>query len=369
MEADPKDFVDDVNEIKATIYARVPRTLREDEAKKLEIESMSDISEARLQAHGMVDPRGAVSLLENGYYAEIEPTKRMSYIESLRNKADQMDRQREIDEAKRQADLEKLTTKFQNDNKNNLVGRMYLGQVPLDEIYTARDNRDIPQDSFEHLLELHRTLAERAAKGVEIPSNPTVLQRMTLDIYSTHPRTTEAEIDKAVIANTKSPGTGLDLKDAKALKEKLVSYKRWATEQADQDTLREESGAHEILMHGLTTRGPLEEFDPVAGATQTMALQEFRKRVMAGESPTKVVDDLLPRYRKVLFKQGTLSIENARKLLMYPTLTELDQAYADKKISVSAYEEQKRQFLDIDRRERDTELLADEEAQRKFKER
>jgi hypothetical protein len=121
-------------------------------------------------------------------------------------------------------------------------------------------------------------------------------------------------------------------------------------------------------MHGLTTRGPLEEFDPVAGATQTMALQEFRKRVMAGESPTKVVDDLLPRYRKVLFKQGTLSIENARKLLMYPTLTELDQAYADKKISVSAYKEQQRQFLDIDRRERDVELLADEEAQRKFKE-
>jgi hypothetical protein len=89
---------------------------------------------------------------------------------------------------------------------------------------------------------------------------------------------------------------------------------------------------------------------------------------MAGESPTAVVDDLLPRYRKVLFKQGTLSLENSRKLLMYPTLTELDQAYQSKKISASTYDMQKKLFLDIDRREHDMDMLADEEAQKKFKE-
>jgi hypothetical protein len=367
MESDPDAFVEHLEEIKKTIWSRVPRTLTEDAAQKLEHETMAGISETRLIAHGMIDPRGAAELLEKGYYKEIEPIRRMSYIESLRNKADQMDRQREIDEAKRQKEVEQATIKKQNDNMNDMIGNMYLGAVPLDQIYTAKDNRDIPQDKFEHLLELHRTLAERGAKGIETPSNPELLQRMTLDIYSTRPKTTEIEIDRAVIAHVKNPGTGLELKDAKALKEKLVSYKRWSTEQADQDTRRQETDAHEILMHGLTTRGPLEEFDPVAGATQTMALEEFRKRVIAGESPMAVTEDILPRYRRVLFKQGTLSVENSKKLLAYPTLTELDQAYADKKISQSTYRMQKQLFLSIYQREQEADQLADEKARESSK--
>jgi hypothetical protein len=247
---------------------------------------------------------------------------------------------REAARRRAEAEAEREMKKIHDQNYSGLLNRMAAGEDISADLARMGPigTREISVEQQLRGMELNVTARDVLGR----PSDPGVYQRIALDVHSAAPTTKEEQIDTLV-------GRGLSLKDAIALKDRLVTNReRMASNPA---LTRRHNQAEQILMAGLTTRSPFEALDPVSQKLKERGLDELTRRSSlfdGNEDPLAVVRDILPHYQKAFEDEAMLEEANIRKLLLYPTPQALEAVRSQ--IPPGRYEAQRRLFLDLDKR-------------------
>lgn len=217
-----------------------------------------------------------------------------------------------------------------------------------------QDFRHVRLLSSEKLEHFERIITE----GPNLrPSDPDTLSRIGLDAHSTTPTVTEAEVDHLQRAHQRG-GTGLNFKDAIAIKDRLRTTRNTLEQQGESQLVRDQNQAEQELRATLGIRpGILSEAlkdDPIArlygaGLTELRRRSRLFQKTDGGtEEPLAVLRDLLPRLQQTAGSGAQLKITEIRGLLTFPTRQALDAARAAGQISQAQYEIERSRWLQID---------------------
>ena len=313
---------------------------------------LDGVTEDSARISGLVDPlRTANDLIRGNEYTDLNPTHRLELAQQMLN-----------EHTRRQLADEKQLKRWQDVNYSDFVTRMSNG-----EDVAAALNKAGPSGTGEIDLEQQVTglkLNTAPATEMALPANPATLQRMTLDVYSSHPATTEREIDNAVIDKNLTLGEGRELKT------RLTATRKALLDAAKSDPqlVRDQAQAEQLLNSALTTKSPFEALDPISQKLKTQGLLELTRRsrlypALGGtENPLKVASEIIPQLQKGFEDQGRMEADQITRLLLYPNQAALDAAAAQNKISSGAYAAQLKLFQDLATRQRDIEMMHQRQA-------
>jgi hypothetical protein len=313
---------------------------------------LDGVTEDSARIAGLVDPVTTANQLVSGNeYNDLNPTHRLELAQQMLNEHN-----------RRQTEDEKQVKRWQAVNYSDLVTQMAQGKDVSDQLIKAG-----PSGTGEIDLEQQVTglkLNSAAATELGRPGNPATLQRLSLDVYSSNPKTTEREIDGAVIDHN------LTLKEGVELKARLVSTRRALQDAArsNPQLVRDQAQAEQLLNSALTTKSPFEALDPVSQKLKTQGLLELTRRSSlfpaegGTENPLRVVEDLIPRLQKGFEDQGRLEADQIGKLLLYPDQQQLDAAYAQGKVNDGTYTSQYKLLRDLEARNQDIAIMKERRA-------
>lgn len=272
-----------------------------------------------------------ISNLLTGAYKHVAPEAQLTLARTLQQQA-------EADRTRDEAAAQKALQESQREVRLDLIQRASEKTLSIAEL--QRQSRQWQL----HDTDYQRILGVLQAPVKEPESDATTLRQVIADTHSQVPRMRESDL------NALKDAGQLNTADWKAALDRLVSTTRHNQEYGHTLVMQQHSQAEQELMKSLGVITPFAKLDPVQEKIIPFALRELRLRSNAypggTEAPLMVLDATLPRWQKALDDETRLTIEQIRKVALYPGRVELQRARDAKQISQTVYEAQ-RPLMDL----------------------
>lgn len=271
--------------------------------------------------------------LMSGAYKYIPPEHQIQM-------ATAMVQRQEADQRRLDAAAEKGAKKLYDDAVSDLFAQAANKTLTQSQLDDARVTFRLRREDYAAI----RTEMEKPDKKEE--SDPATLERVVADTHSQYPKLTEKDL-----LALKQSGA-LNQKDYQSALDRLRET-REGLEAKGRSELHDRHGqAEQNLRAALGIPTMWEKLDPASKKAWNLAMQELTRRSAAyngKEDPLAVADSMIPRYSKMLDQSATVTADQARAVLKYPTPAALDAARAAGQISAAEYDAQRQLFLAIDK--------------------
>jgi hypothetical protein len=281
---------------------------------------------------------------EEGAFASMDPATLQTKREAARS-GDERDRRAALETETR---MEKANAeRYETERKAaiiDLTARALARELSLAELEVRREMRLFKSP------EEYVAVREHIVNPKDAPSDADVLTNVSVRVHRVVPTITEDELDRAH-RDFRDGKPGLNFKDWKEAKDKLVSRVDHARSEAQSEDRARHSQGEQIIDRALGISTPFDTLDKEHQHWQSSALQELtaRSRVYNGqEDPLAVAEEIADRLSGTRRRAAQLKAPKLRELLRYETREALENAYRSGEASRASYLFELRKFHTLD---------------------